>query len=175
MGKKHIVITGQRGVGKTTLLERLLAHCTVPISGFVTRGTERDADGFHSVHMFPASAQSGEFCEVNRVGTSNRRVKTSFPQVFDTLGVALLSADPGSVIVMDELGFMEREAMDFRAAVMKCLDGDIPVIAVVRMKEDEPFLQEILAHPDVCVYTVTPENRDAIFDELLPVIQRLKN
>ena len=173
MGQKHLVITGQRGVGKTTLLCRLLDHCTLPVSGFVTRGTERDQNGFHSVHMFPAGERTGEFREENRVGTSNRREKTAYPQVFDTLGVSLLSAEPGSILIMDELGFMERDAMKFRAKVMECLEGTIPVIAVARMKEDEPFLQSVLTHPKFQVCTVTPENREELFCKLLPWIQHL--
>lgn len=171
MEQKHIIITGERGVGKTTLLNRLLAQCTAPLCGFVTRGTPRDADGFHSVHIFSVTEEHGEFLAENCVGTSNQREKTVFPQVFDTLGVSFLSAGPGHMLVMDELGFMERDAMVFRTAVVERLHGDIPVIAVVRMKEDEPFLRSILEHPKVCVYTVTPENRDALYEELLSVIR----
>ena len=35
--EKHILICGERGVGKSTLIRRLLAESTLPVGGFVTR------------------------------------------------------------------------------------------------------------------------------------------
>ena len=47
--EKHILICGERGVGKSTLIRRLLAESTLPVGGFVTRRLpQADGDG-----MFP--------------------------------------------------------------------------------------------------------------------------
>ena len=54
-----------------------------------------------------------------------------WPEVFDGLGVELLRAQPGSLILMDELGFLEQDAAAFRREVLRCLDGSIPVLAVI--------------------------------------------
>ncbi len=37
MDKRHIVISGQRGVGKSTLIEKLLREIEMPVRGFFTR------------------------------------------------------------------------------------------------------------------------------------------
>ena len=42
--EKHILICGERGVGKSTLIRRLLAESTLPVGGFVTRRLPQ-ADG----------------------------------------------------------------------------------------------------------------------------------
>ena len=35
--KRHLLICGERGVGKSTLIRRLLEHSTLEVGGFVTK------------------------------------------------------------------------------------------------------------------------------------------
>ena len=60
---------------------------------------------------------------------------------------------------MDELGPGERDAAAFRRMVMECLEGEIPVYGVLQLAESD-FLDEIRARGDVCVVTVTEDNRE---------------
>jgi nucleoside-triphosphatase THEP1 len=107
------------------------------------------------------------------------------PEVFDEDGVALLRAatsdflplpaatnppqrkSPANggprakIIVMDELGFMELPARAFTEAVMRALDGEVPVLGVLR-KDSNPFLDAVGTHPKVRVVEVTEANRDAL-------------
>jgi nucleoside-triphosphatase THEP1 len=62
---------------------------------------------------------------------------------------------------MDELGFMELGAPVFRAAVLRALDGEVPVIGVIRL-ERNPFLDAVRNHPKVAVTEVNESNRDAL-------------
>ena len=70
------------------------------------------------------------------------------------------------LLMMDELGPHEAEAVRFQAAVFRALDGDIPILGVLQQAESE-FLHRIARHPQVTVLTVTEENRDALLPELL--------
>ena len=47
--KKHILICGERGVGKSTLIEKLLAACPRPRYGFITKMRPADETGFHPI------------------------------------------------------------------------------------------------------------------------------
>ena len=47
--KIHILICGERGVGKSTLIERLLRACSRPRYGFVTKMRPAGPDGFHPI------------------------------------------------------------------------------------------------------------------------------
>ncbi|MEG1515926.1 MAG: nucleoside-triphosphatase, partial [Clostridia bacterium] len=67
----------------------------------------------------------------------------------------------GEVIVMDECGRLERDATAFQAEVLRCLNGDKPVLGVVR-ENAGGWTQCILSHPRVRLTRVTPENRDAL-------------
>ncbi|MBR6574301.1 MAG: hypothetical protein IKK61_04855 [Clostridia bacterium] len=168
---QHIVLWGQRGVGKSTLARRLLEDWSGPVRGFITRASLPDADGFRSIYLHAADDPTPMEQTCNRIGRTNRTEHTMWPEVFDGLGVELLRAQPGSLILMDELGFLEQDAAGFRRQVLRCLDGNIPVLAVIKHKTHIPFLQEIRTHPRVQLYQVTEENRDDLLTELSPLIR----
>ena len=170
MEKKHILLTGSRGVGKSTLFEKLLSCCTVPVYGFVTRSTPRQADGTHSIYLHPAVG-SREQRQDNHIGDCCYGRRTTHANVFSTLGIRYLQHKPEGIIAMDELGFMETEAPDFCRAVLACLDGDVPVLAVCKDKPGVAFLEQVLSHPKVQVYRVTEENRDELFARLRPWLE----
>ena len=172
---QHIVLWGQRGVGKSTLARRLLEDWSGPVRGFVTRSSLPDADGFRSIYLHAADDPTPVEQTCNRIGRTNRTEHTMWPEVFNGLGVELLRAEPGSLILMDELGFLEQDAADFRRQVLRCLDGNIPVLAVIKHKTHIPFLQEIRSHPRVQLYQVTEENRDDLPTELSPLIRNWNN
>lgn len=169
--RKHILICGEVGVGKSTLIQRLLSQCNRPLYGFITKKLDPDEKGFHPIYIHSAGAQERRFDEENLIGTCDRRIHNINLGVFNTLGVDYLHAKPGGIILMDELGFMEAKAEAFTRAVIEALDGNIPVIAAVKARFDIPFLNEVRAHKRGQLYMITSENRDQAYQELLPVIQ----
>ena len=60
----------------------------------------------------------------------------------------------------------------FCRAVLEALEGDIPVIAAVKHRFDVPFLNAVRAMPKAKRYTVTPESREALYEELLPLLRQ---
>ena len=170
MTPRHILITGRIHAGKSTLIRRLLEHCSLPVYGFRTWGTAPDDEGWRMYYISPVSEEGYTGGEDNCIGASNGIEKRIFPRTFETVGVPLLNHPSDVLVVMDEIGNMEENAPDFRAAVMRCLAGPDPVIAAVKDRNDSPFLEAVLNHPDAAVYRITPENREELFETLLPVI-----
>lgn len=170
--RKHILICGEVGVGKSTLIQRLLSQSIHPLYGFITKKLEPDENGFHPIYIHPAGTTERVYEERNLIGTCDRRIHNINLDVFNTLGVSYLHAKPEGIIVMDELGFMEAKAEDFTRAVMAALDGDTPVIAAVKARFDVPFLNEVRAHKKAKLYMIMPQNREQLFEELFPLIQR---
>ena len=169
---KHILICGKRNSGKTELFERLLKACRMPVYGFQSCITATREDGFHEIHMFAIEDRERRPMEENLIGICNRRERKVNLPVFETLGVSLLEAKPDGILVMDELGFMEAEAPAFVDAVLRRLDGDNPVLATVRAGDlGSDFLDRVRMHPKAALYTVSPEKADALYEELLPVIE----
>lgn len=170
--RPHLLICGDVGVGKSTLIGRLLKHSTRPLCGFATkRISVPGADGLCPVYLHPAAQAVSErtYGRDNLIGKCDRRHSLRFPQVFDTLGVELLRAPEDGLILMDELGFLESDAPRFCGAVLRALDGSVPVLAAVKSRDTE-FLRAVKAHPNAELISITEQNRDGLYALLLPKI-----
>lgn len=173
---KHILICGAKGVGKSTLIRRLCMDANAPIYGYCTKMlSTADADGLFPIYIHPAWQAEAEraYGSANLIGRCDGRMHDVHTNVFDNLGANYIAAaKPGGYIIMDELGFMEKDAEKFKRAVFNALDGNIPIIAAVKARYDVDFLNRIRAHEKAQLYTITPENRDALYAELLGIITR---
>lgn len=164
----HTLITGSPGVGKSTLIRRVLTQLHVPVSGFETKkGSPLPGMEGHPVYL-----QAAEGGQPLLAGRADRRILEVRTEAFDRFAPHLLHpAPPGSIILMDELGIMESRSPAFCAAVLHLLDGDTPVIAAVKPK-DTPFLTAIRSHPKARLFHLTPENREDLFPEVLSFVRQ---
>ena len=162
----HILIVGNNGVGKSTLIRRLIEHIPLPVYGFVTEKEDSACvGGTEHVYIHGISGKR-TYTQDNLVGTCTNCHSTRFPETFNRAVPHLCDIPAGSIILMDELGVMESDARDFCAAVLKCLDGgNSLVIAAVRDKKSS-FLDAVRAHPKARCFFITLENSDALFLEL---------
>lgn len=155
-----LLFCGQRGVGKSTMIRRLVPP-GFPVFGFETFFSE-GGDGGTGLYMrrpWDAQAPCGPENQVGRRGAVPGTA-VGFPQVFDRWGAALLRDIPaGSLVVMDELGHLEREADIFLGQVRRILTGPYHVLAAVKAS-DQPHLREFWELPGVKVLQVTSENRE---------------
>ena len=157
--KKHLFLTGKKQVGKTTLLNKLLANSSKEKAGFVTKRILHD-DGFYYVHiMKPKGSPTND----NLLFKCYKKSSDS-TSLFEKLGCDALDCK-GEIILMDELGPHEEMALRFQEKVLTLLDGDIPVAGVIQ-EAKSAFLDKLLHHPNVTVITVTEENRDQLYDTL---------
>ena len=166
--KQHLFLTGERQVGKSTLLRALIAQESLACGGFETRpfcvDGERRAHVLHGLVPMPPFEND---CVIS-VRLGERRAVPVLP-AFEENGVEILRrslACAAPYLLMDEIGRLERNAEAFIAQVKACLDSDKRVLGVLQ-RCDTPLSAEIAAREDVQVLTVTPENRNALLDELV--------
>ena len=164
--KKHVFLTGEIQVGKSTLLRRTLeALGPLRIGGFLTV-TRPDIPGaVGSVYIVPAAEAEPGYDALCRVAIrwGPGRGAEGFPEAFDCRGTEILrGAEQTQLIVMDEIGFLEAKAERFSARITELLDGDTPILGVVRQMGDTPLQSRIRSHPRARLIEVTRENRDAL-------------
>jgi nucleoside-triphosphatase len=159
----HIFLQGALKTGKSTVIRKTLdiltARRPLKIGGFMTwRGKDPDPN----VYVQPAMpGREHEKCLLATHYTDDRGTVCD-PVIFDRQGVRLLTEIPDAdLIIMDELGYLERGALVFQQAVLDILARDIPVIGTMRMK-DIPWHEPIKADPRVSLLKVTLENRDTL-------------
>lgn len=163
---RHIIIAGKRHVGKTTLVDRLLEGFSGPVYGFRTAPGRSMKKGYRSFFIHPAGDPERTESEENHIGDGNGIRPVAYPEAFDNYGVRCLEAQPGGIIVMDELGFMEKDAALFCSKVLGLFDGDIPILATAKEGHDIEFLNKLLNHPNADVFYITKDNRDELYEEL---------
>lgn len=173
----HTLIVGQRGVGKSTLIRRVLAQVDRPLFGFETKKENSLAteELGSPIYIYDAGKEHTHTQE-NLLGWCKNKHFDSFKDVFDRYAPKLRQPVPeGSIILLDELGFMESSSEEFCSAVLNLLDGNVPVIAAVKYK-DTPFLQAVRSHPKAKCFWIDEQNRDALYEEVLPFVkQQLEN
>ncbi len=142
---KNIFLTGRIQVGKSTLINKILAKFWGAFSGFRTLpyyDEYNQLNGFY-LETLPQSLMLKELPFIGRRFEDNRWV--GFPSVFEKLGTAILNEClimKPDLFVMDELGFFESDALQFQGKVLEVLDSPIPVLGVLK-QADVPFLNNI--------------------------------
>ena len=165
--RRHLFLTGDKQVGKSTLLRRLIEIRQLDCAGFETRAfyinDERRGFTLHGCVEMPPYQNDCICC----ARIEEKRAVPVLP-VFEENGVLILKrslASPAPFLLMDELGRLEREASGFIAQIEACLDADKRVLGVLQ-KCNSAHVARIAQRADVTVLTVTPENRDELLEWL---------
>lgn len=157
----NVFLTGEVQVGKSTAISRYLSvNPTKKLGGFVTVSRPLDADTI-GVYIQPPHFAESECTPLRLVGLRGGR-RGGIPEAFEGAGVEILRAEgPFDLLLMDELGRMELRSPTFCRRVLELLDGETPVLGVVK-PESNALLDAVRAHPKTVLLEVTEENRDTI-------------
>lgn len=169
---EHIFLTGRKQVGKSTLIRKVLNLYTESVGGFFTVRTDTVFPGRFSVHMLQAGTNSAPSKDNLLFLCGEKDGRTA--ERFDALGCAALGAGRSArLLIMDELGPAEAEALRFQKAVLQALDGEVPILGVLQ-EADSLFLQKAAAHPGVTILRVTEDNRDqvSLIEKVLEIISQ---
>lgn len=165
--KRHIFLTGEPEVGKSTILKRAIETLNIKTTGFITLPyyIEGTRQGFYLSSLVEVNKYSNNTPISVQVGVKQC---IGIKETFETLGVESLqkSCRDNQIIVMDELGRLEREAIKFQTQVMNCLDHSQGVVGVLKLCQ-ESWLENIRKRKDVLILEVTKENREDIFTKVL--------
>ena len=155
---QHLFLTGEKHIGKSTLLRKVLADYEGTVDGFLTIRTKEYLGDHYSVHM----------CHLKENETPNEqnllflcgKADKNTTDIFNRLGCNVLSkCSDCSLIIMDELGPHEADAVQFCEMVLQLLDGSTPILGILQQPAESSW-PEIVNHPKVEVIALSKDNRE---------------
>jgi len=171
--KRVLLITGSPGVGKTTLLLRVVEALRAKgysVGGMVSREVRSCGTrvGFEILDLADNSKR-GWLAHVNqKKGPQVGKYRVKLEDL-DSVGVeAILKAvKECDVIAIDEIGPMELFSENFRRAVLEAFESGKLVLAVVHWKARDKLIDAAKTREDAEIFTVTFENRARLHEAVV--------
>ncbi|GFN34747.1 nucleoside-triphosphatase [Tepidimicrobium xylanilyticum] len=164
----NLFLTGRIGIGKSTILKKVLNNIDLSIGGYIT---ERIYEGYYRRYIAKSVKNPNEQYTIVR-SDSRDNSKIWFPEAFEKGLAPLLdkSLKSDDIIVLDELGSSEKNIDVFTSKIFELLDSQKIVFGVLK-DEDCEFLNNIRNRKDVMIIRITEGNRDHIWQEIINTLK----
>ncbi len=167
---KNILICSPPGVGKTTLVKKILKNINSRAGGFYTEEIKENNRrvGFKIISL---DNQEGILAHISIKGA--KRVGRYGVNIDDLEGIGVKSLDRAlrneDLVIIDEIGKMEIFSDKFKEKVLACLNSEKFVLATIGIGGDK-YISRIKERDDVTVFKMNRENRDELRDKVLSLI-----
>jgi nucleoside-triphosphatase len=164
--KERVAITGRPGVGKTTLIERVIESLPLSAGGII--GKEILVCG-HRVGFSLINVATGEEGILAHIHQRNGLQIGKYTVNLDTLHDLAIPAIHSAIrdkdlIIIDEFAPMELVSLDFIPAVEAALASNKPLIIATHATLDHPLVHRI--RQELKLYRVKLSNRDRLVAEV---------
>jgi len=182
--KKHVLLTGIPGVGKTTLVKIVCKS--------LKENRHKTIHGFYTEEVRESTARIGfDVVTFNgdRTQLARKRDLVSMDMIKRNPSVGQYIVDIGgfekyalsalptnlefnhsneSIAVIDEIGKMELFSNKFKSIVSKLFNqSDCTILATVPVNKNIKFVEDLKSRDDVIIFEVTKENRDILSNTII--------
>jgi nucleoside-triphosphatase len=165
--KRILLLTGSPGVGKTSVLLRVVESLRAKgygVGGMVSREI-RVAGGRVGFEILDLNAgRKGWIAHVTqKQGPQVGRYRVNLGDL-EGIGVEAIrnAAASSDVVIIDEIGPMELHSQKFREAIRKAAVSPKLVVGVVHWKATDSLITGLKGRDDAEVHLVTGENRESL-------------
>ena len=175
--KRLIFITGRPGIGKTSVLLRVVNALKARgyrVGGMISREVREMGTrvGFEVIDF--RTGRKGWLAHITQpTGPRISKYRVNLSDL-ESIGVnSILEAiKDADVIVIDEVGPMELFSKTFKEAVIKAMESDKAVLGTIHYRARDPLINSIKSREDAEIIEVTYENRGSLHSLILDKVVR---
>jgi nucleoside-triphosphatase len=167
---RTVLLTGPPGVGKTTLIKKLLTAVPGLWGGFYTQEL-RGTGGRLGFEIITLDGRRATLAHVGRRGPPRVGKYGVYLENVNAVAVPALerAVAEADYVAMDEIGKMELLSAAFRAAVLHAVQGPKTVAGTI-LWQSHPWADALRRTPGVSVITVTLANRDTLLNLIMQLL-----
>ncbi|XP_034830746.1 nucleoside-triphosphatase THEP1 isoform X3 [Maniola hyperantus] len=174
----YFILTGDTGVGKTTLTKKLcllLNEKGIKTVGFLTEEVRRNRirEGFDVVSL---SGERGRLSREQSLLSTPAQFTVGkygvLVQEFENIAMQAMKMQPEDdetcILVIDEIGRMEFFSTNFKSRIKEIFSPASKniVLATMPMRSTDPLIESIRKHSSSKVWVVTRQNKNTIHEEI---------
>lgn len=179
---EKLFLTGEPGVGKTTLLGKLQKAHPTRLNGIVAREI-RDGEGMRQGFTSGTLENPGRLLIAHKSIESPTRVGSygidvdALDLLADQLAAQFSLAQQGNLVLLfDEIGLMQSQSGKLRGQIEMVVYSDVPAIMTVKKDHSmSGWLRDMKQSPEISSISVTRETQDEIFDDLNQYVEESTN
>jgi len=167
-----ILLTGRPGVGKTTVIMKVIEGFRGRAGGFYTEEIRKGnlREGFRIKTL---DGRDGVLAHIGRLGSFRVGRYGVDVDAFDEIAIPSLerALKRDGLIIIDEIGKLELFSRRFRSIILGILASEKRILGVIHQRTD-PFTQRIRQLPAVEIVAVTETNRNSLPSTILEMLRQ---
>jgi nucleoside-triphosphatase len=167
-----LLLTGAPGVGKTTLMSKLLAALRERCVGGFTTEEVREGGRRVGFRIVPHRGTERIMAHVERRGSPRVGRYGVDVNAIDEAARESLTLDPRfEIYLVDEIGKMECYSQQFVLRMSELFDSEKTIVATIG-RSPRGFIAAASSRPDAELWEVTPSNRETLVERVLAWLAR---